>query len=96
MQTFSIGIWNDRPRPHLAWVEPWGDDITLLPGQRLIVATQSSCITDHPQFVLVETDGNTQIYVEQGDYPQLLLDGIPVRGGHNRQAAIDAGLYRDS
>lgn len=94
MQSFSIEIWNDRPRPHVVWIEPWANDVTLLPGQRLVVTNHSSELAEKPHFVLVETDGNTQVYVEHGDYPELLLDGVPPdECGHNRQAAIDAGIY---
>lgn len=95
MQSFSIGIWNDRPRPHVVWIEPWAIDVTVLPGQQLVITNQSSLPSDKPHFILVETDGNTQVYVEHGDYPQLLLDGMLVDCGHNRQAAIDAGVHPD-
>lgn len=93
MQSFSIGIWNDRPRPHVVWIEPWGEDVTLLSGEKLIVSNQSPGATDKPHFVLVETEGNTQLYVEHGDYPELHIDGHRVDCGHNRQAAVDAGIF---
>jgi hypothetical protein len=92
-QHHSIVIHNDRSRPYLVWIEPWGEDYTLLPQQRLIVTSTVSSPIDRPAFALVESDTGTQLYIETGNYPELLVDGIPVVCGHSRQAAIDAGLW---
>ena len=92
-QQFCIGIWNDRSRPHIIWIEPWGDDYTLLSNQKLLVTTSGSDSNSGPCFTLVETEGNTQVYVERLVYPQVQIDGDKVECGHNRQAAKDAGLW---
>ena len=139
-QQFSIGIWNDRPRPHVIWMEPWGADYTLLPNQKLLVTASDSSSGSGPWFLLVETEGNTQVTVERGSvrpkltrtprfpvcrvvvdfvrsivravfgrrlehgsypfdeieiglYPLVQIDGVDVECGHNRQAAIDAGIW---
>ena len=94
-QQVAISIWNDRPTLHIVWIEPWGEDITMLPKQRLIVRTMGSDKESGPWFALVETEGNTQVYVERGDYPQVEVDGVIVECGHNRQAAKDAGIWPD-
>ncbi len=92
-QQVSIGIWNDRSQPHLVWIEPWGGDFTMLPGQKMTVTTRGPDTKDGPWFVLVETEHNTQVFVERGEYPQVQLNGVVVEEGHNRQVAIDAGIY---
>ena len=93
MQSVSIRIHNDRTFPHVVWIEPWGEDYTLLPGEKFDIATTDSNAGDGPYFCLVETNGNTQVFVERGNDPQLQIDGIAVECGHNRQAAIDAGIF---
>ena len=93
-QQVAIAIWNDRPHLHIVWIEPWGDDYTLLPKQKFTVTTTGPESGSGPWFALVETDGNTQVYVERGAYPLVEVDGIRVEGGHNRQAAKDAGVWR--
>lgn len=95
MQESSISIRNDRKLPHVIWLEPWGEDYILLPGEELIVANKVTDQENGPWFALVETEGNTQCYIERGDYPDLQINGVPVACGHNRQAAIDAGVYPD-
>ncbi|MAT72625.1 MAG: hypothetical protein CMJ58_24340 [Planctomycetaceae bacterium] len=91
----SIEIYNDRPRPHIVWIEPWGEDYTMLPKEKLVASTMVSDTDQGPWFAMVETDGNTQLYVERGDYPEVLIDGAKVDCGHNRQAAVDAGIWPD-
>ncbi len=92
-QRMSIEIWNNRNRPHLVWIEPWASDVTVLPGQKLVLTSCDDASEHRPWFSLVESDGNTQVYIERGDYPSVELDGTPVECGHNRRVAIDAGLY---
>lgn len=94
-QQVEIAIWNDRPALHIVWIEPWGRDYTMLPKQKLIVTTTGSATESGPWFSLVETEGNTQVYVERGDDPLVEVDGVPVECGHNRQAAKEAGVYRE-
>lgn len=95
-QQVSIGIRNDRTRPHVVWIEPWGGDFTILAGQRMTVITTGPGSGSGPWFILVENEYNTQVYVERGEYPEVILDGEVVDVGHNRQAAIDAGVYIDA
>lgn len=93
MSSVSITIENRRTVPHLIWIEPWATDITMLPGQTLVVTNTDTGSDDRPWFSLVEFDRNTQIYVERGQFPVLMLDCVSVECGHNRDAAIEAGIY---
>ena len=89
-----ITIRNDRANPHVLWIEPWGEDYTLLPGQELKVTVTSSKSNTDPPFELVETEGNTQIYCDLREYPKIFVDECSVECGYNRQAAIDAGIFK--
>ncbi|MCB9925404.1 MAG: hypothetical protein H6822_24815 [Planctomycetaceae bacterium] len=94
-QRVAISIWNDRSRPHIVWIEPWGEDYTILSGEKFIISTVGSDADTGPWFALVETGGNTQVYVERGSYPQVELDGVQLECGHNRQAAVAAGIWNE-
>jgi hypothetical protein len=94
-QQSSMEIYNDRTVPHIVWIEPWGEDYTMLVKDKLRIATTSADTSDAPWFSLVETNGNTQVYVERGDYPQVFINDSVVRCGHNRQVAIDLGIFPD-
>jgi hypothetical protein len=84
-------VENESQRPWIIWVEPWAEDFTLLPGERLEIISQGD--SAQPWFQVVEQEQSTQVYVMGGDY-DVLQNGTRLQGGHNRQAAIDAGLYR--
>jgi hypothetical protein len=89
-----IGFWNDRSRPHTVWVEPLGEDYTMLPGERIEIVVRDR--KAHPWFTLVETDGNTQAYIEGAQCTDfdVIQEGKRLECGHNRQAALDAGLWK--
>lgn len=89
----SIEIYNDRTTPHVVWIEPWAEDYTMLSKDKLRVTTTATDTREGPWFALVETNGNTQVYVEFGDYPQVFINGSVVECGHNRQVAIEAGIW---
>lgn len=94
----KIGVSNDDAQLRVIWVEPWPDDYTLLSGESLEIHVRSSVA--QPWFHVVETDRNTQIYVEL-PHSGLMKAKVEVyqgtqllQAGHNRQAAIDAGVYK--
>ena len=91
----SIVVQNDRKRPHVIWIEPWGEDYTLLCGEQIKVSVASLELDSGACFHLVETEGNTQVYVEHSKSPRVLVNNSIADCGHNRQAAIDAGIYPD-
>jgi hypothetical protein len=87
-------------------LEPWADDFTLLPGEEFEIIARDK--VKQPWFALVESPDATQVYVESlscwdsedgaAAYEQsvgcfdVLRDGKRLECGHNRQAALDAGL----
>jgi len=88
--TGKIGVSNNTKRPRIVWLEPWGEDYTLLPGEQLDIV----CHDDSEQswFHVVEHEESTQVYVEGGGYPDVIQSGQRLACGHNRQAALKAGL----
>jgi hypothetical protein len=91
-----LGVENDTDRPRIVWVEPWGEDYTLLPKERLEIVVQSTLET--PWFNVIEHADSTQVYIEgqsnegqPNDYDALQM-GKKILCGHRRQAALDAGL----
>jgi hypothetical protein len=97
-----IVVSNDAKRPCVVWVEPWAEDFTLLTGENLEVLVRSSLAP--PWFQLVHHDDSIQVYVEieaAGTPTEIYLEQCalevvqndkPIHCGHNRQAAIDAGI----
>jgi hypothetical protein len=103
--TARITVRNDADNPRIIWLEPLTEDFTLLPGEELeIVARDDS---EQPWFALVEWPDSTQVYIEGisldfrdgaracqqliGSY-EVLQGGKRLECGHNRKAAMDAGL----
>lgn len=91
-----ITIRNCGQRPRIVWVEPLPEDFTLLPQEELeIVAWHPSKV---PSFDMLEydgpTDSATQVYPEivDTDHYEVTQNGVKLASGHNRQAALDAGL----
>jgi hypothetical protein len=89
----KIRVSNDGTLPRVIWVEPWADDFTLLPRETLEAHVRSP--VGLPSFDIVESDHHTQLYVNVPDLNatyEVYLAGEIIQGGHNRQAAIDAGI----
>jgi hypothetical protein len=98
--TTKIVFSNSHERPHTIWVEPVGEDFTLLPGESLEIISRGNKTPSY--FSVVETEGNTQAYIEnKADGFDVLLDfdvlqgGHKLKCGHNRKAALDAGLWSE-
>jgi hypothetical protein len=87
----KIVIENDTDRPRIVWVEPWGEDYTLLPKEKLEVIVRNG--SEPLWFHVVEYVEGCQVYVEgyTNDYEVTQNDRIRYCG-HQRRAAIDAGL----
>lgn len=89
-------MFNDDKQLRVVWVEPWPHDFTLLPDESLEIHVHSS--TAPAWFNVVESDRNTQIYVELPPSDLMTAKVEIYQGtqllhpGHNRQAAIDAGI----
>jgi len=58
----KLGVWNSRKAPQVVAVEPWADEYTLMPDEKLeIMAFGETAV---PWFNVVEWDGTTQVYCE--------------------------------
>jgi hypothetical protein len=89
MYQFStkIGIWNERKGPQVVAVEPWANDYTLLPKEKLeIVAFGDKAV---PWFVVAEWDGTTQVYCEDTADFKVMQGERELPCGHQRQ--LDSG-----
>ena len=79
----KIVITNGRQSSQVVYIEPWGEDYTLLAGESLDVIALGRVIA--PWFNVVESDNNIQVYIE-GDSTEFAVyqGGLRVRCGHNR------------
>jgi hypothetical protein len=89
--SIRLGVWNLTDRPRIVWVEPWARDYTLLPKEKLEIVAHSE--TEPPRFNVLEHEYSTGVYLEGGtsDY-DVFQDGNRIECGHQRQAALNAGL----
>lgn len=88
------GFRNETSCARIVWVEPWAADFTLIPDEEIeLVACDP---VELPWFSLVEHVDSTQAYVQTPDPMRtefkVLQAGKQLAAGHNRQAAIDAGI----
>jgi hypothetical protein len=93
MADFSarLRVQNSTERPRIVWVEPWAEDFTLLPGEELEIRARND--SGQPWFSAVEWPDSTQVYLEDvGSDFEVLQNGNRLECGHNRKAALDAGL----
>jgi hypothetical protein len=79
-----LKVINSRSSPFTVWVEPWGEDFTLLPEEDLTVFAKSPA--KEPCFALVQLESGVQVYVEGQDIVDfsVIQDGIELECGHNR------------
>lgn len=85
MATTRIGIINDSSNQssRVVYVEPWGEDYTLLPGEELEIIADSNA-KEMPWFNVVESYGATSVYCENTSEYVVLQDGRELECGHNR------------
>ncbi len=88
-----IVIQNQTEWPRVVFVEPFGEDFTLLPGESLDVVARGSRGEELPYFQVWETVDTSSVWIE-GDFREydVLQGGIKLECGHQRQAGLDAGL----
>ena len=80
----KLGIWNSRTVPQVVAIEPWANDYTLLPGEKLtIVAFRGEAV---PWFNVVEWDGTSQVYCEDTVDFKVLQGDRELECGHQRQS----------
>jgi hypothetical protein len=87
----KAAVENATDRPRIVWVEPWGEDFTLLPKEKLEVIARNG--SEPLWFHVIEHREGTQVYIEgyTNDY-EVIQNGRPLHCGHQRQEAMDAGL----
>ena len=93
MTKFSarLGIWNSTKRLRIVWVEPWAEDYTLLPEEKLEIAVVDDLV--QPWFCVVEWENSSQVYIQtmSSEY-EVTQDGKRLQCGHNRDAGLTSGL----
>jgi hypothetical protein len=81
----KIGVINgrDSSRSRVVYVEPWGEDYTLRPGEELEIVAWGESVP--PWFNVVEGDTATSVYVE-GDCKEFAVHqaGQQIQCGHKR------------
>src|SRR5688572_5177211 len=88
-------VHNSRGKPHTVFVEPWGEDFTLLESEMLEIVARSEpcgkCVppgagdgTEVPWFAVVECPEGTQVYLEATAGYDVLQSGKVLKCGHNR------------
>ena len=80
----KLGVWNARKAPQVVAVEPWANDYTLLPDERLeVIAFGDTAV---PWFNVVEWDGTTQVYCEDTADFKVVQGDRELECGHQRQS----------
>jgi len=81
----SFSYQNSTGQSQVFFVEPWGADYTVLPGQQLRLQVSGEGAPSH--FSLQHSSDGFQLVWEAGSsYPDVFMDGVPVECGHNREA----------
>lgn len=88
LHSSKLRVWNMRNAPQEVFVEPWGEDYTLLPSEKLeIIAFSDNAV---PWFAVVEWDGSTQVYCEDTADFKVVQGDRELACGHQRQAVSGA------
>ena len=79
----TLNVTNDTGQPRVIWIEPWGGDFTLPPGQTFEIVGHDPVAS--PAFSVVLAESGTQIFIEvadpaSGDY-DVFLDGVRLAAG---------------
>ncbi len=79
----KIKITNNFPKPIILWLEPWGEDYGMMPGDEFEIIPIDAGEDFH--FHLAFTDKDIRVYVEgQALYAQIYHNGKIIECGHNR------------
>ena len=83
-----IDIRNDRQYPVTVWVEPWGEDYTLLPGESYSFTAATPAEGFH--YSINWQDRDMQLYADVGCEEVLAThNSVELSCGHNRQHRTD-------
>ncbi|WP_394426144.1 hypothetical protein [Streptomyces sp. SGAir0957] len=70
------------------WVEPWGTDHWMRPGEEFTVVTETG--QEHSPFNVVVHDQGITVWVNSGSDAEVFdRNGAPVRCGHQRPTKND-------
>ncbi len=84
-----LQVLNQTVKPRTVWVEPWGEDFTVLPGDRLEIIAHNG--SEAPGFSVVEGSVSTEVFLEAASSFEALHNGTRVQCGFNRPAAARSG-----
>ena len=85
-----IDVHNATKQPRIIWVEPLGQDFTLLPSESMEITAEGG----QNFFAVIEHDDSTEVYLEGPNSTvfQVTQKGLQLKCGHNREAACNAGM----
>ena len=83
LKSSKIGITNSLKSPLGVYVEPWGEDFTLMPGEELFILAYGGWGV--PWFHLVESDGVIQVHCEETSNFKVVQGEQELQCGHQRQ-----------
>ena len=91
----KLSFSNSRTVPHIVWIEPWGEDYTLMPGEELQIVATIDYQNWPPRpddaaafFDIVENDGSTQVYCEKTNDVKVMQGDRELEIGHQRQSNL--------
>jgi hypothetical protein len=91
----QVALTNVTDSLQVIWLEPWGEDYTLYPGESIELIAEA--FPDPPAFEFHECPNGLQVFVEGligGDYDfRVLQNGVTLQCGHQRQIGIAAGHH---
>ena len=92
MNAARLEVHNATQQPRIVWVEPLGEDFTLLAAESLEIVAGSD--SKQQWFGVVESEGGTQVYLQEPSFTdfQVIQKGARIECGHNREAGLKAGL----
>jgi hypothetical protein len=82
----SVSCRSQASKPRPVYIEPWGEDYWLFPGDDIDIVAFSRETT--ATFGVVESDGDTQIYLEQCHDVKVFCDGQQIVSGFQRSQLI--------
>lgn len=82
--THSFRITNRNPAPLTLWIEPWGEDYTMRPGEVLEVVAED--LSEAFYFHFVYSEDGIQAYAESCGEVRVYQNGTALQCGHGRSA----------
>ena len=61
----NIELRNETSRPRVIWIEPWGEELTIMPGETIKITAKHE--GELPYFGIVDHDEGMQVFIETSD-----------------------------